>query len=92
MTVPARILVMGPAGELYIHNEADDRPAVEYHRLLFEKANDRHRGPGGGPELGPVVVNAVAGGAKTLLVAQRFIEGAASSACLEGIAISLSVR
>ncbi len=58
MYVPARILVMGPAGELYVHNEADDKPAVEYHRLLFEKANDRHRGPGnmlgpGGPE-GPV--------------------------------------
>ncbi len=52
MTVPARILVMGPAGQFYIRNEIDDRPLVDYHRLLFEKP-DKHRGPGGGPEFGP---------------------------------------
>jgi hypothetical protein len=53
MTVPARILVMGPAGELYIHNELDDKPYVESHRATFEKTTDRQGpiGPGapGGP-------------------------------------------
>ncbi|HEX5470712.1 MAG TPA: hypothetical protein VFW73_02445 [Lacipirellulaceae bacterium] len=49
MTVPSRILVMGPAGQFYIRNELDDKPLVDYHRLLFEKSNDRESGPGGGP-------------------------------------------
>lgn len=57
MYVPARILVMGPAGELYVHDEVDDKPAVEYHRLLFEKTSDKHRGPynmpGPGGQEGP---------------------------------------
>src|SRR5262249_28425975 len=35
MTVPSRILLMGPAGELYIHNETDDKPYVENHRITF---------------------------------------------------------
>jgi hypothetical protein len=52
MTVPSRMLVMGPAGDLYIHHENDDKPLVEYHRLLFEKpvGDKRKGGPGGGPE------------------------------------------
>ena len=29
MTYPARILVMGPAGELYIRNDTDDKPYVD---------------------------------------------------------------
>jgi hypothetical protein len=44
---PSRILLMGPAGQLYIHNELDDKPFVEYHRLLFEKPDPKNRGPGG---------------------------------------------
>ncbi|HVT29945.1 MAG TPA: hypothetical protein VHE81_18150 [Lacipirellulaceae bacterium] len=53
MTYPARILVMGPAGQFYVRNEIDDKPSVNYHRLLFEKSNDKNRGPGGGPGYGP---------------------------------------
>ena len=53
MTVPARILLMGPAGELYIRNEIDDKPIVDYHRMLFEKPSNKHLGPGGGPEGSP---------------------------------------
>ena len=45
-TVPGRILLMGPSGEMYIRNEIDDKPFVEYHHLLFEKSNDRRRGTG----------------------------------------------
>ena len=50
LTIPARALLMGPSGELSIRNEIDDKPVVEYHRLLFEKSSDKRRGPGGGPE------------------------------------------
>ena len=39
MSVPARILLMGPAGQLYIRNELEDEPFVEHHRLLFAKPN-----------------------------------------------------
>ena len=28
---PGRVMMMGPAGELYIRSELDDKPAVEYH-------------------------------------------------------------
>jgi hypothetical protein len=42
---PARVLLMDPAGELHIRRELDDKPAVSYHRLLFQK--DRRRGRGG---------------------------------------------
>ena len=56
MNTPARVMLMGPAGDLYIRNELDDKPAVEYHKMLFTK--DKRFGPGGqegaGPEgLGP---------------------------------------
>lgn len=44
---PSRILLMGPAGQLYIHNELDDKPFVERHRLLFEKPNRKNCRPGG---------------------------------------------
>lgn len=47
ISAPARILLMGPAGQLYIRNEVEDEPFVEYHRLLFEKPNRNNHGPGG---------------------------------------------
>jgi hypothetical protein len=40
---PARVLLMGPAGELHIRRELDDKPAVTYHRLLFEEDRRRQR-------------------------------------------------
>lgn len=46
-SAPSRILLMGPAGQLYIRNEVDDEPFVEQHRLLFEKTNSKSPGPGG---------------------------------------------
>ena len=47
MNYPARILVMGPAGELYIHNELDDKSYVDFHKATFEKSADPRMGPGG---------------------------------------------
>src|SRR6476646_3098960 len=54
MTYPARALVMGPAGEMYIRSDMEDKPYVDSHRMIFEKADPR-RAPGGpgGPEGGP---------------------------------------
>jgi hypothetical protein len=55
-TAPSSILVMGPAGELYIHHELDDKPFVDFHRALFEKTGStpgRGRFGPGGPEGGP---------------------------------------
>ncbi len=58
ITAPSRILVMGPAGELYIRNELDDKPYVESHRMIFENLNDKNgsalgpEGPGGAPGRG----------------------------------------
>jgi hypothetical protein len=55
MTYPARILVMGPAGELYIRNDSDDKPYVDSFRMIFEDTLDPRRnqlgpeGPGGAP-------------------------------------------
>lgn len=49
MNMPVRALVMGPSGQMYIRNETDDKPIVEYHKKLFEKTNTNHRGPEGGP-------------------------------------------
>jgi hypothetical protein len=46
MNYPARILVMGPAGEMYVRNELDDKSYVENHRAIFEKTDPR-AGPGG---------------------------------------------
>lgn len=54
LTSPGRVLLMGPAGDLYIRNELDDKEAVEYHRMLFEVDKKRagfEGGPGG--EFGP---------------------------------------
>jgi hypothetical protein len=53
MTYPARILVMGPAGELYIRNELEDKSYVENHRAIFEKAPTGPEGPGGPGGPGP---------------------------------------
>jgi len=56
-TAPGRVIVMGSAGELYIRNELDDKPFVDYHKELFRK--DKHRfgaegmGPGGGEGMRP---------------------------------------
>jgi hypothetical protein len=49
MTYPARILVMGPAGELYIHNDFEDKPYVDTFRMIFEETSDNRGidGPGG---------------------------------------------
>lgn len=52
LTAPVRIMVMGPSGQLYIRNEIDDKPFVDYHRELFDKSLDKHRGPGGPDEFG----------------------------------------
>jgi hypothetical protein len=38
-TLPAKVLLMGPAGELYVRNELDDKQAVEYHEAVFDKKN-----------------------------------------------------
>jgi hypothetical protein len=45
-TVPARVLLMGPAGELYVRNELDDEQLVETHRMIMEA--DKKRGTGEG--------------------------------------------
>lgn len=65
VNAPARALLMGPAGDLYVRNELDDKPMVEYYRLLFAEP-DKRRGrgeedmlqpfgefPGPGPGPGP---------------------------------------
>jgi hypothetical protein len=58
-TAPSRMLLMGPAGDLYIRNELDDRPAVEYNKSIFEQSKKKGNtapalGPGEGPGLGPM--------------------------------------
>jgi hypothetical protein len=56
MTYPARILVMGPAGELYIRNDTDDKPYVDSFHMIFEQTTDNRavEGPGGpGPRRPP---------------------------------------
>ncbi len=45
MSTPARVMLMGPAGDLTIRKELDDKPAVEYHKMLFTK--DKRFGSGG---------------------------------------------
>jgi hypothetical protein len=51
-TVPARALVMGPAGELYIRSELNDKTDIQNHRILFAKPDKR--AAAGGPEgMGP---------------------------------------
>jgi hypothetical protein len=45
-TSPGRVLVMGPAGELYIRNELDDKQAVEYHELVYDPDDKRKNQPG----------------------------------------------
>jgi hypothetical protein len=49
MTYPARILLMGPAGELYIRNDVDDKPYVDSYHKVFEETTDK-RGGALGPE------------------------------------------
>jgi hypothetical protein len=50
MTYPARILVMGPAGELYIRNDADDKSYVQSFHMTFDETTDK-RGNPTGPEV-----------------------------------------
>ena len=53
MTSPARVLLMGPAGDLMIRNEEDDRDAVSRLRLIFTERKGRRGerdGLRGGPE------------------------------------------
>jgi hypothetical protein len=49
---PGKVMLMGSAGELYIRNELDDKPAVDYHQFIFEKRKNpmgmEEMGPGGG--------------------------------------------
>lgn len=45
-TAPSRVLLMGPAGELYVRNEQDDMQYVEIHRAIMEA--DKKRGTMGG--------------------------------------------
>jgi hypothetical protein len=45
-TAPARVLLMGPAGELYIRNELDDAQTVATHNAIME-ADDRRKRDGG---------------------------------------------
>ena len=52
ITSPARVMVMGPSGELYIRNELDDKPAVDYHHMVFEEKHTEV-GPGGPVPGGP---------------------------------------
>jgi hypothetical protein len=51
-TAPARVLLMGPAGEMYVRNEVEDKPDVDIHRSIMEADKKRARGenayPGGG--------------------------------------------
>src|SRR5262249_11343701 len=47
-TSPGRVLIMGSAGELYIRNEMDDKPDVQYFEMVFE--GDPTRRMPGGPE------------------------------------------
>jgi hypothetical protein len=53
IAAPARILLMGPAGELMIRTETDDRTAVSRLRIIFAEPNKRRGGREdmrGGPE------------------------------------------
>jgi hypothetical protein len=49
------VLLMGPAGELYIHNEVDDKLAVQYHDLIYDPDDKRKNQPGfeGAEGIGP---------------------------------------
>jgi hypothetical protein len=51
-TLPAKVLLMGPAGELYVRNELDDKEAVEYHQAVFDKKNQGLPGEGMYPGAG----------------------------------------
>lgn len=53
-TAPARVLLMDPTGELHIRSEMDDKPDVDYHKMIFETKRPRgqegdERSPYGAP-------------------------------------------
>jgi hypothetical protein len=50
---PGKVMLMGSAGELYIRNELDDKPAVDYHQFIFEKRKNPMGMEGMGPDGGP---------------------------------------
>ena len=45
MQAPSRVLLLDPSGELYIHTELDDAPAVQLHKLMFTE--DKRKGRDG---------------------------------------------
>ena len=49
-TSPGRVLLMGPAGELYVRNEVDDKQAVEYHDFVYDPDDKRRNQDAYGPE------------------------------------------
>ena len=51
MQAPARVLLLDPAGELYIRNELDDAEAVNLHKSLFEDRSKKRGGRGSEGEL-----------------------------------------
>ena len=44
LTVPSRILMMGPAGEMYIRSELDDKAYVQNFHAIFDEP--AHGAPG----------------------------------------------
>jgi hypothetical protein len=67
---PARVLLMDPAGQLFVQNETDDADAVQLHRDIFADSEKRGTRPGGrepapgGREGGPPVPQRGFGGAR----------------------------
>jgi hypothetical protein len=43
-TAPSRVLLMGPAGQLYIRNELEDKPAADLHEYLMDQYDKAIRG------------------------------------------------
>jgi hypothetical protein len=44
---PARVLLMDPAGQLFVQNEVDDADAVQLHRDIFAEPDKKSGRPGG---------------------------------------------
>ena len=69
-TSPGRVLLMGPAGELYVRNEVNDKQAVEYHDFVYDPDDKRRNQDAYGPE-GPGGFGRPRGGARATLAANR---------------------
>ncbi|HEY2415502.1 MAG TPA: hypothetical protein VGI40_24885 [Pirellulaceae bacterium] len=50
---PARVLLMDPAGQLFVQNEVDDQDAVQLHRDIFSDADKKGTRTGGRGEPAP---------------------------------------